>query len=1049
MTPQEYERLTELFLTALEIAPDARAAFLDQVSDGDADLRRELESLLAAHEQRAAFTEKPPEDIAAAYLAQKGDSPASVPTLASNTHLDHYEIRSLLGKGGMGEVYLAEDMRLHRKVALKILPAEVASNQDRMRRFQQEATAAAALNHPYIAHVYEIGESKNTHFIAIEHIDGDTLRDKIHRDKTPLQKLLKYLTQVAEGLTKAHAAGIVHRDLKPDNIMITRDDYAKILDFGLAKLIEPEGPIGSTTNASSELGTVMMAQHSSAGMVMGTAGYMAPEQAQGKVEQIDNRSDIFSFGCILFEGLTGHRPFEDESAIKSLHKLVHDSAPPIKDFNPSAPPDLQRIVRRCLAKDPDERYQTIKDVALELKEVSQGMARAAELDATVPESGSSEAAGRQTNEQSARSTSSAAYVVSQIKGHKHGAALALAALLIGAAALAYFSYLKHNRAGALTEQDTILIADFDNKTGEEIFDGTLKQGLAVQLEQSPFLNLFPDTRVRSTLKLMNRAPDERVTSDIGREICQRQGLKALIAGSIAPLGSHYVLTLSAINSKSGEVVAREQTEAESREEVLKALSQAASRLREKLGESLNSIQKFDAPLEVTTSSLEALQAYSMGHPAYNSGKWSEAIRYYIRAVEIDPNFARAYTALAFSYVNNGQSELAAQYAEKAYALRDRVSELEKLTILDSYYLFVSGEVDKKIDAAELRKRLYPHDSSAFTNLALAYAQIGQFEKALPESSEALRLNPNGMVAHVQLGAWLLYLNRFAEAREIWERAVQQGLDLTGIHRGLYQIAFASGDTVAMQQQIDWTKGKTNEYEALDWQTRAAAFAGQWRRAQALSRRSIDLALRGDAKEVAAGYEAEAALRGAAFGQCTRARTAVTQALALEHDKFTTRDTALALALCGATSQAQRLVDDFVKRYPKNTRVNSMWAPTIRAALKLQHGNAAQAVDLLEGVKRYEAAAQFWPQYQRGLAYLKLKRGPEAAAEFQKILDHRGQDALSTLYPLAHLARARAAILDLDTSKARQAYRDFFALWKDADADLLVLIEAKKEYKKLH
>src|SRR5947207_2389868 len=394
MTPQQYERLAELFHAALEIAPDERAAFLDQVSDGDADLRSELESLLAAHEQREAYTEKPPDDIAAGYLAQQGGVPTTVPAPAANTRLDHYEIRSLLGKGGMGEVYLAEDVRLHRKVALKILPAAVAANQDRMRRFEQEATAAAALNHPHIAHIYEIGESESTHFIAMEYLDGDTLRDKIHRDQAPLYKLLKYLTQVAEGLTKAHAAGIVHRDLKPDNIMITRDDYAKILDFGLAKLVELRTALGSVGDVPSKIGPGV-AQHSLTGMVMGTAGYMSPEQAQGKVEQIDHRSDIFSFGCILFEAVTGQKPFADESIIKSLHKVAFEAPPPIKDFNPSAPPDLERVIRRCLAKDREERYQTIKDVGLELKEVRQGMAGAGELDSTGPSSDSTELSGRQ------------------------------------------------------------------------------------------------------------------------------------------------------------------------------------------------------------------------------------------------------------------------------------------------------------------------------------------------------------------------------------------------------------------------------------------------------------------------------------------------------------------------------------------------------------------------------------------------------------------------------------------------------------------------------
>ncbi|HYJ47677.1 MAG TPA: tetratricopeptide repeat protein, partial [Pyrinomonadaceae bacterium] len=480
----------------------------------------------------------------------------------------------------------------------------------------------------------------------------------------------------------------------------------------------------------------------------------------------------------------------------------------------------------------------------------------------------------------------------------------------------------------------------------------------------------------------------------------------------------------------------------------KALSQSASRLREKLGESLQSIQKFDAPLEATTSSLEALKAYALGRLLYDSGKWSDANLYFNRAVEIDPNFALAYRTLAFSYSNMRRSELIVQYAEKAYALRDRVSEREKLAILDAYYLFVTGEVDKRIDEAELRKRLFPQDSSAFSNLSLAYGQIGQFEKSITESREALRLNPNSITPYVQLGHMLISLDRYAEAGEIYRRALQQNLDVPSLHGGLYQIAFVAGDTGAMQQQIDWAKGKPHEYEALDWQTGAAAFAGQRRRAQDLSRRSIELARSSDEKEMTAGYTAEAALRDALFGECAQTRAAATQALAPKYFQLFTARAALALALCDEESQAQRLADDLVKDYPKNTRVNSIWVPPIRAAIELRRGRAQQAVNLLEDAKRYEAAAQFWPQYLRGLAYLKLRLGAEAAREFQKILDHRGEALLSALYPLARLGLARAAVMNGDAAKARPAYQDFFALWKEADADLPVLVEAKKEYERL-
>jgi len=554
--------------------------------------------------------------------------------------------------------------------------------------------------------------------------------------------------------------------------------------------------------------------------------------------------------------------------------------------------------------------------------------------------------------------------------------------------------------------------------------------------------------VRETLKRMNRSPDERVTTEIGREICQRQGIKALIAGSIAPLGSHYVLTLAAINSNSGEVVAREQIEAEGREQVLKALSQAAIKLREKLGESLNSIQKFAAPKEATTSSLEALKAYTVGLMLHNSGKPAEAIRYYKRAVEIDPNFVAAHASLALVYSNTGQAELAQQSAEKAYALRDRVSEGERLAVLDSYYGLVTGEIEKKIENAELRTRLYPRNAGPFMNLSLSYLMIGQFEKTVPEASEALRLAPKSTIPYSHLAAAFTGLNQFAEAREIYERGLKQNPDFIVFHGRLYQLSFVGGDTAAMQQQLDWAKGKPDEYVTLDWQTGPASFAGQWGRAQDLSRRSIDDALRNNAKEVAAEYLAEAVLRSAAFDQCTQSKAAAMQALALEPNPSTTTRAVLAMALCREGSQARRLIDELVQRRPKDTRINGIWAPTIRAAIELQRGKAQPAVDLLEGAKRYEAAAQFWPQYVRGQAYLKLGRGAEAAVEFRKILDHRGQSLLSVLYPLAHLGLARAAAMNGDATKARQAFQDFFALWKDADTDLPVLIEAKKEYEKL-
>jgi tetratricopeptide (TPR) repeat protein len=656
------------------------------------------------------------------------------------------------------------------------------------------------------------------------------------------------------------------------------------------------------------------------------------------------------------------------------------------------------------------------------------------------------AAATQTAEPSvARTTSSAEYIVSEIKRHKRGVGLTLGVIVVAAVSALFFYF---HRASALTEKDTILLADFVNTTGDAVFDGALKQGLAVQLGQSPFLNTFPDTRVRQTLRLMGRSPDDRVTREVAREICQRQGLKAFLSGSISNLGSSYVITLEAVNGQSGEEMAREQVEAESKEQVLKALSQAASKLREKLGESLQSIQKFDAPLEVTTSSLEALKAFSLGYEQGIRGKFLEGIPSFKRAVALDPNFASAYGQLSIMYNNTSQPGLAAEYAEKAFVLRDRVSELEKLRISTFYYTFVTGEVDKAIEVLELYKQTYPRDWRAPNNLSDRYFVTGQFEKATEAAREALRVNPNNAVGYVNLGQAFIGLSRLAEAKEVYEQALQQKIDTTDFHTRLYQIAFVGGDAAAMKQQLEWASGKPDEYVALDWQAKTAAFGGQWRRSQEFSHRAVDLAARGDAKEVAAQYGAEEVLSSAVFGQCKQTKADTAQALTLERNTVSLTRSALGLALCGEIDQAEPLINELEKRYPKDTLINSLSLPAIHAAIELNRNNPAQVVQLLEATRRYEPAAEFWPQYVRGQTYLRQQKGAEAAAEFQRILDHRGEAPLSALYPLAHLGLARAAALTGDTAKARTSYQNFLALWKDADPEITIVLEAKREYDKL-
>jgi serine/threonine protein kinase/tetratricopeptide (TPR) repeat protein len=1005
-----------------------------------------------------------------------------VEELTLGKNLSHYRIVARIGAGGMGAVYLAQDTRLDRKVALKILPAGLAANQDRMRRFVQEAKAAAALNHPNIAHIYEIGESDGTHFIAMEFVDGQTLREKIHRQSTELTKLLRFLQHAAEGLARAHAAGIVHRDLKPDNIMITRDGHVKLLDFGLAKLVEPPRTLNANSEDAGEFDTAIIEQHSSPGMILGSARYMSPEQAQGKTSEIDHRSDIFSFGSILFEAITGHKAFEGKDKIDALNKIIREPVAPLTDFRSDLPDDLQRIVRRCLAKDPEDRYQTIKDVAIDLRELRHELADDSRIDIASARARSDDGTGaglkrsslegEGSSSQPARA-SSAEYLVSQLKLHKGaavlsigvlafttalilfwyfrnaGAAVLATGLLALATALVLFWYFRLARAVRLTDRDTIVLADFVNTTGDAVFDGTLKQALAVQLGQSPFLNIFGDDRVREALRFMGRKADERVTRDIGREICLRQGLKALLAGSIAALGSHYVITLEAINAQTGDAIAREQAEAQSKEQVLKELGEAATRLREKLGESLTSIQKFDAPIEqATTSSLDALKAYSIGRELTLGNKDREAIPFLKRAIELDPNFALAYDRLAGSYSNTGQQELAIEAFRRAFGLRERASEYEKLKIAADYYAFATVETEKSIEVFELLVRTYPRDFTAWNNLANRYNSVGQFEEAAAACRESIRLNPNWVIPRSNLALALILLNRFDEGKQVIEDSLSQGLESTPMRSHFYSIAFVQGDAAGMKQQIDWASGRLDEYLAQAWQAEAAAFSGQLQKARQFSRRTVELALQHEQREAAAQFLAGQAVVEAILGHCDQVSNLVSRAFGIFRSRSAVAFAANAFSICGDSGNAHPLMDEYSELFPKNTFWNAVSAPLYRAQIALHSGNAAQAIELLESTHRFESAGGFGPQYVRGQAYLRLNKSAEAAVEFQTILDHRGWSVRGALYPLAYVGLARAAGLSGDAAKARQAYQEFFEVWKDADADIPILIEAKKEYETL-
>ncbi|MGE0128414.1 MAG: protein kinase [Blastocatellales bacterium] len=1052
MTPERWEKIGQLCTAALEMATDERAAFLEQACADDEELRREVESLIAADAQAGDFIVAPVLGDTVETLTE--EQPPSL----TGKRLGEYEVLAFLGRGGMGEVYLARDPSLERRVALKLLLDDFTRDEARVRRFIQEAKAVSALNHPNIITIHEIGEADGRRYISTEFIEGQTLRRHLASARMKLPVALDTAIQIAGALSAAHDAGIVHRDIKPENIMVRPDGLVKVLDFGLAKLTERRTGVSIfDTLASSSAGF-----KTDPGMIMGTVAYMSPEHLRGA--DVDARCDIFSLGVVCYEMIAGRRPFTGETSSHTIVAILDNEPEPISQYAPEAPDELQRIVGKALRKDRDKRYQSAKALLADLRALKQKLQTQTEPD--LDQSGQREITSPTGYQPAARSLSvrpgasggemgtatrlmiSAERLLNRLNIYRRVAVIALAALIITAAAMFYFS-----RSAALTEKDTVLLADFVNQTGDEVFDNTLKQALAVQLEQSPFLSFFPEERIRETLRYMGRQPDERVTKDLAREICQRQGVKALLAGSIARFDRRYSIILEAINSQTGATIASALAEADGKDQTLRALGAAATQLRERLGESLSSIKKFDAPIEqATTSSLEALKAWSRGVEVARSGKGMEAIPFYKHAKELDPNFAKADVSLSVAYINLGQLDLSAEHAARAFALRDRVTERERFDITGNYHALATGDLFKAIEAVELWKQTYPRDFGPRSRLASLYRLIGQFDSALAAAREANQIDPRAYVPYVSMGITLMQLNRFDEARAAIEQGFRQHLDTATSHRGLYYFALIKGDASMMKQQADWAVGKPDEYWAFHWQALSSSFAGRLKQAQQFYSRAAGLAAR-SRPERAAWFAEESVLRSAACGLCQQAKASGAHAdtssrISLQSHVPVATSRALALALCGETGRAQSLADEAHRHNPQSTLANAIWLPVVRAAIEIQRGASDQAIELLQPTADFEQVALFWPAYLRGQAHLNRKSGAEAMVEFKKIIDHRGWDPASPLWPLAALGLARAAALNGDAARSRQAYQDFFALWKDADPDLPILIEAKKGYEKL-
>ena len=969
-----HERAGEVFLAALARPPAERDAFLVTACKDDEELLREVGSLLVFHADGDA-AEVSPSDEEGEFSA--GDMFGS-----------RYRMIARVGRGGMGDVWRADDLTLGTEVALKLMRSTSPSAR---LRILQEVRLARQVTHPAVCRVFDVGETGDTIFLSMEFVPGEDLAALLKRTgRLTSERVLEIAHQLCAGLAAAHAQGVLHRDLKPANVLIDRDGRVRITDFGIAVTTGETGP------------------HA----MIGTPGYMAPEQLTANAP-LSERTDVYALGIVLYELVTGkpHHTLRPEDPTSHLSLQA-----------PGINPQLVRAILKATARDPQDRPTTALEMAATLQEI----------DAV---EGSDASAGFSIR----RNQRVRVWLVS---------AVVVAGLIAAAAIFAW----THAGSGALTARDTIILADFLNTTGDPVFDSTLKVALAVALEQSPFLKVFPDDRAHEDLLLMQRSPNERISREIARQIARREQLKALVAGSITSLGRHYVVSIEAVDAESGDVMAREQVEVNSKEEVLTSLGAVASRLRRKLGESLTSIQRYDVSLpRATTPSLEALQAYAL---ALDQGRINdqrlESIPHLKRAIELDPNFALAHAQLSGTYANTWQSALAPEWSRKAFELRDRVSERERYFISWRYYRDATQAWDKGLELARSWTTAYPRESTAFNSLGFAEWSLGQYAQAIEPLRESIRLDAKFFAPRLNLVWTLTSMNRFDEARKVLEGAKADKVDHIGFLQMAYVLAFVENDTTRMTRELDAALAQPEGAWASNWQPRISAFGGRIKKAHEEFHKSVVLTGQANFTELSGLYSAQDAISHAVVGQCTEARSEAAEAIRLSRDNFTLESAARALAWCGADAEASNLSGELARRFPEAILTTHVVLPVVAAATAIKTKQPMRALELLEAVRRFDhaPAAEFWPAYLRGEAQLQLGHYFESAAEFRSILDHRGELVDSPLYPLAHLGLARALAPGGDRAGARQAYLAFFSFWKDADPDLLPLKEAGLEFARL-
>ncbi|HMI51203.1 MAG TPA: protein kinase [Candidatus Saccharimonadales bacterium] len=943
--------------------------------------------------------------------------------------VSHYRVLEVIGGGGMGMVFKAEDLKLGRRVALKFLPEELADDPGSLQRLEREAQTASALNHPNICTIYEIEEYEHQPFIVMELLEGSTLLHHLSLCRAryiPVIPLLDFALQICDGLQAAHDKNIIHRDIKPANIFLTTQGPVKILDFGLAKLASTEelAGIGSrevadftsadakqpSKDADTATSRVVHGDLTRTGIAIGTAGYMSPEQV--RKEKLDARTDLFSFGLVLYEMAAGRRAFTGDTAAVVHDAILNQTPAAVHDVNSTVPRGLNAVIAKALEKDRSRRYQSALEMRADLQRVRREM--------------------HPVRRQWRRSLGSAALF-----------------LVVAAAAWIYRDY--RNRV-TLSPDDTIVIADVSNQTGDPLFDDALNTALRVGLEQTPYLNVLASDKVSGTLKNLNLPGEAKVAPALARQVCLRTDSKMIIASSIADAGNRFRIELNAIACQSGNTIAQVREVATRRTEIVHLLGVSAVQLRGKLGEPAASLAKFNRPLEqATSSSLEAVQQLAEGYKRHLAMDIRGAIQHYQRATGLDPDFGLAYAALGAAHGTLGQLDLAAADEKKAYELRTRMTELTRFHIEDLYYDFVTGEQDKAYPVLLQWVQTFPRDVTGHNNFARCLRLLAQHDRAADEAREAARLLPtpwsynNSIVSSIAA-------DRLEEARATFDEAQKRKFDTPDLRENRVLLAFLQKDEPSMEEQWGWARGKPIGDSFLVGRSKVEAYHGQFREARRLTEQAVNAVSTSDTHERAYTH-AMAALREAEVGNSAQAQRIAAKALASGPNRIGQLGVALAFARAGNLEQAQKLAGAISQHDPLNTVVQNFSLPTIRAAMKLHENDPAAAVEILRPTVKYDLAFadgfnDLYPAYIRGLAYLQMGEGRLASAEFQKLLDHPGIVGRTVTGALSHLQLARAHKLMGDEPAARKSYEDFLSLWKDADPDIPIYQQAKAEYAKL-